>query len=236
MKQNIYDNPHFFEKYKDLRDQDKGINELLEQPVIKRLMTTVENKTILDLGCGLGQQIQSLLSQKPKQIIGVDISQKMIKEAQNRISSPKAQWICEAVEDYELGENRFDIILSSMTFHYVEDLKSLFRKIFNALHPGGQFLFSLEHPICTSILRSLNGEINEPGYAVEGSRKQDWFVSDVIKYHRKVSTIVENLLALGFVMKNLEEPVPDAKLLQRRPDFQKHIERPPVLILNVIKL
>lgn len=236
MKQNIYDNPHFFENYKDLRDQDKGINELLEQPIIKRLMATVENKIIVDLGCGLGQQIQSLLAQNPKQIIGVDISEKMLKEAQNRILSPKVQWICEAVEDYELGENRFDIILSSMTLHYVEDLRSLFQKIGNALHQGGQFLFSIEHPICTSILRSFHEETEEPGYAIEGPRKQDWFVNDVIKYHRKLDSIVKELLAIGFVVKNLEEPTPDAETLKLRPDFQRHIQRPPVLILNLIKL
>lgn len=30
MKQNIYDHPVFFEKYKDLRDNDRELNELIE--------------------------------------------------------------------------------------------------------------------------------------------------------------------------------------------------------------
>ncbi|MCQ9639378.1 tRNA 5-methoxyuridine(34)/uridine 5-oxyacetic acid(34) synthase CmoB [Chryseobacterium sp. WG14] len=54
MKQNIYDNPEFFTGYKALRDGDKVLNELLEQPVMKRLLLPVQNKTILDMGCGLG--------------------------------------------------------------------------------------------------------------------------------------------------------------------------------------
>ena len=54
MKQNIYDNPEFFTGYKTLRDGDKVLNELLEQPVMKRLLLPVQNKTVLDMGCGLG--------------------------------------------------------------------------------------------------------------------------------------------------------------------------------------
>lgn len=76
MKQNIYDNPEFFEAYKDLRDQDKGLNELLEQPLMKRLMYNANGKSILDIGCGFGHQIQAVLEQNPIAITGIDISEK----------------------------------------------------------------------------------------------------------------------------------------------------------------
>lgn len=58
MKQNIYDHPDFFSAYKDFRNQDQGMNGLLEQPVMKRMMQFVYGKNILDLGCGLGHQIE----------------------------------------------------------------------------------------------------------------------------------------------------------------------------------
>ncbi len=82
MKQNIYDNPDFFAGYKALRDGDKGLNELLEQPAMRNLLIPVQDKTVLDMGCGLGHQILSLLQQKPMKITGLDISQKMLSEAQ----------------------------------------------------------------------------------------------------------------------------------------------------------
>lgn len=235
MKQNIYDHPDFFEGYKDLRDNDKGLNELLEQPTIKRLIKPVQGKTVLDLGCGLGHQIESILSQRPEKIIGVDISKKMLAEAKKRISSPTVEWVCQAVEEYELGEEKFDLILSSMTLHYINNLTMVFQKIYYALKPGGQFLFSIEHPICTATLQTLNGMQNKPNYAIEDPRKQDWFVKDIIKYHRKVSTIVEGVLEAGFILKNLQEPTPDARLLRQRPDFEKHIQHPPILILDTLK-
>ncbi|PWN71097.1 class I SAM-dependent methyltransferase [Chryseobacterium phosphatilyticum] len=241
MKQNIYDNPDFFIGYKALRDGDKGLNELLEQPVMKKLMTPVQGKAILDMGCGLGQQIQSLLLHDPQQITGLDISQKMLSEARERISSHKVDWICSALEDYDFGKNRYDLIISSMTLHYVEDLKMLFLKIFKSLKPGGQFLFSMEHPICTAALRpweELDGEQYWPvnHYAEEGIRKQNWFVKDVEKYHHQLSTIINHLMEAGFVLKNIEEPAPDQQLLKLRPDFQQHLHRPPIVIINVQKI
>lgn len=240
MKQNIYDHPDFFTGYKALRDGDKGLNELLEQPVMKRLRLPVQDKAILDMGCGLGHQIRELLTQNPKQITGLDISQKMLDEARSRTHSPKVKWVCSALEDYDFGISSFDLVISSMTLHYIENLDLLFQKVYHGLKTGGQFLFSMEHPVCTAALqpwKEINGEkywlINR--YSEENVRKQDWFVKDVEKYHHQISTIVNGLLKAGFALKNLEEPSPDKELLQLRPDFEPHTQRPPIVIINTEK-
>jgi len=55
-------------------------------------------------------------------------------------------------------------------------------------------VFSVEHPICTANPHVRNGQ-DEGGvyhpiynYRDETEFKQKWFVNDVIKYHRTVST------------------------------------------------
>ncbi|MND94490.1 ubiquinone/menaquinone biosynthesis methyltransferase [compost metagenome] len=58
-------------------------------------MKPIKSKTVVDLCCGLGHQIESILSQSPKKIIGVDISEKMLTEAKKRISSPAILWTCQ---------------------------------------------------------------------------------------------------------------------------------------------
>ncbi|KUY29604.1 class I SAM-dependent methyltransferase [Elizabethkingia ursingii] len=240
MKQNIYDNPEFFEAYKDLRDQDKGLNELLEQPVMKRLMYNANGKSILDIGCGFGHQIQVVLEQNPIAITGIDISEKMIAEAKRRLDDSRVSLQSTAIEDYTIKPKTFDIVISSMALHYIEDIKPLLHKIYEGLNNKGQFLFSVEHPVCTA---SQNGwkEVNgSPSwllnqYGKEGIRKQNWFVDGVIKYHRKLSTLVHELSEAGFCIKNIEEPTPDEALLISRPDFRLHVERPPIVIFNCIK-
>lgn len=240
MKQNIYDNPEFFEAYKNLRDQDKGLNELLEQPVMKRLMYNANGKSILDIGCGFGHQIQVVLEQNPIAITGIDISEKMIAEAKRRLNDSRVSLQSTAIEDYTIEPKTFDIVISSMAMHYIEDIKPLLHKIYEGLNNKGQFLFSVEHPVCTA---SQNGwkEVNgSPSwllsqYGKEGIRKQNWFVDGVIKYHRKLSTLVNELSEAGFCIKNIEEPTPDEALLISRPDFRLHVERPPIVIFNCIK-
>jgi 2-polyprenyl-3-methyl-5-hydroxy-6-metoxy-1,4-benzoquinol methylase len=240
MKQNIYDNPEFFEAYKNLRDQDKGLNELLEQPVMKRLMYNANGKSILDIGCGFGHQIQVVLEQNPIAITGIDISEKMIAEAKRRLNDSRVSLQSTAIEDYTIEPKTFDIVISSMALHYIEDIKPLLHKIYEGLNNKGQFLFSVEHPVCTA---SQNGwkEVNgSPSwllnqYGKEGIRKQNWFVDGVIKYHRKLSTLVNELSEAGFCIKNIEEPTPDESLLISRPDFRLHVERPPIVIFNCIK-
>lgn len=240
MKQNIYDNPEFFEAYKDLRDKDKGLNELLEQPVMKRLMYNANGKSILDIGCGFGHQIQVVLEQNPIAITGIDISEKMIAEVKRRLDDSRVSLQSTAIEDYTIEPKTFDIVISSMALHYIEDIKPLLHKIYEGLNNKGQFLFSVEHPVCTA---SQNGwkEVNgSPSwllnqYGKEGIRKQNWFVDGVIKYHRKLSTLVNELSEAGFCIKNIEEPTPDESLLISRPDFRLHVERPPIVIFNCIK-
>ncbi|MCW3464360.1 class I SAM-dependent methyltransferase [Chitinophaga nivalis] len=240
MKQNIYDDPVFFEKYKDLRDNDKGINEWIEQPVMRQLMKIPAGAHVLDIGCGLGHQISYLLQQSPASIIGVDIAEKMLAEVARRIQHPTVELICSAIEDYPIRENHFDLIVSSMTLHYVQDLPELFRHISKGLKPGGQFIFSMEHPVCTAWLK---GWIEAEGtkiwpvaeYAREGIRYQHWFVADVIKYHRKLSTIINDLIRAGFQIDHIAEPVPTPEVLVSRPDLAPHLERPPVLIIGTTR-
>lgn len=55
MKQNIYDNPIFYQSYINLREEGKGLNDVLEIPVFRSLLPDLHNKKVLDLGCGFGE-------------------------------------------------------------------------------------------------------------------------------------------------------------------------------------
>ena len=55
MKQNIYDNPDFFNGYMDLRSNESGFNVAIEEPALRSLLPSLEGLHILDLGCGIGK-------------------------------------------------------------------------------------------------------------------------------------------------------------------------------------
>lgn len=240
MKQNIYDHPIFFEKYKDLRDNDRGLNELIKQPVIRKLIKNPAGANILGIGCGLGQQMAYILTKSPRSVTGVDISKKMLDELKKRLPADRVELVCSAIEDYHIIENHFDLILSSMTLHYIQDLPKLFDSIYKGLKKGGQFVFSIEHPVCTALMKEwIMTEERKvwpvADYANEGLRYQNWFLEGVVKYHRKLSTIVTDLIAIGFQIDHIEEPVPTTAVLSERTDLEQHLDRPPILIISISK-
>lgn len=240
MIQNIYDHPQFFEAYKDLRDNDKGFNESIEVPAMQQLLKQVKGATVLDLGCGLGHQIKYLIDQGAERVNAIDVSQKMIDECIKRFHLPNVSFACEAIENYDMGSNHYNIIISSMALHYIDNIDQVFSNVFNALKDKGQFIFSIEHPICTTCQKGwLDAQENKywliTEYSKEGIRHQNWFVDGVQKYHRKLSSILALLLKNNFMIEAIDEPQPSEEWISIRPDLAQHLQRPPVLVIMVCK-
>lgn len=99
MKQNIYDNDQFFESYKHLRETNSGLNELLEQPAIKRVLPPLSNLKILELGCGMGDFSMYCIENGVNHITATDISTKMLEEARIKNSHPQILYLNNAIED-----------------------------------------------------------------------------------------------------------------------------------------
>lgn len=59
--ENNYDSKEVFDNYRVLRDNPLSYNEVLEMPEMKRNLPDLENKSILDVGCGMGHLIEHIL-------------------------------------------------------------------------------------------------------------------------------------------------------------------------------
>lgn len=55
-----------------------------------------------------------------------------------------------AIEDFDFQPETYDIVISSLTFHYLESFINICRKVSSCLTKGGSFVFSVEHPIFTA--------------------------------------------------------------------------------------
>ena len=62
-------------------------------------------------------------------VLGIDISEKMLEIAKNINFSSIIEYQCMAMEDLVFSKSTFDIIISSLAFHYVKDFEGLVRKI-----------------------------------------------------------------------------------------------------------
>ena len=70
------------------------------------------------------------------------------------------------------------------------------------------------------------------GYANEGERRTDWFVTGVVKYHRTLATTLNTLIAEGFAIRALAEFAPTAEQVARDPTLAPERERPMLLLVS----
>lgn len=167
----------------------------------------------------------------------------MLAEARQCTHDTRIRYIGSSIEDFDPGTGSFDLAVSSLVLHYVEDYHAVIVRIRRALVPGGRLVFSVEHPMCTALGTGLwqlspdGAELHWPvdRYREEGERRSRWFVDGVVKYHRTVETYVNGLIDAGFLIERLEEPEPTATALNARPELALHRRRPPFLILSAIR-
>lgn len=243
-QQNIYDNETFFEGYKKIRDNKVNANNLFEIPALFSLMPELKGKRVLDLGCGFGEHCKQFVDCGAEKVVGIDISEKMLAVAMEENGDPKIQYINMPMEELAQIKEKFDVVISSLAFHYVEDFAGVIEKVYNLLDANGIFIFSQENPLCTCHsggdrwTRDDSGNklyFNLANYGVEGERESVWFVDNVKKYHRTFSTVINTLIEAGFSIEKMIEPLPTNELLEKYPDYKDLFHKPDFLLIKSTK-
>jgi SAM-dependent methyltransferase len=239
MPQNLYDDPDFFKAYAAMREAGTGLNEVLEQPALRSLLPPVEGKRVLDLGCGSGAFCRLMADLGAAHVVGVDLSEKMLALVP---AHPRIAWCRCAIEDFQAEPGSFDLVVSSLAFHYIEDLEAVFRRISGLLAEGGRLVFSIEHPIATCAQGLLPGWLRDDAgrkvawqvdaYAEEGLRCSRWFVDGVRKYHRTLASLLNGLVDAGFRIERVLEPHALEEAERLRPALAEERRRPPFLLVR----
>jgi predicted TPR repeat methyltransferase len=103
---------------------------------------TKKELKLLDLGCGTGL-CGRLFKDAAAQLIGVDLSPAMIREAELTQAYHELH-IADLVEYMSTQDRHFDLVLASDVFIYIGDLTDVFQAVSRILKPGGKFVFSAE--------------------------------------------------------------------------------------------
>lgn len=243
-KQNIYDNETFYEGYKKIREKKGNANTLFEIPALMSLLPDLEGKRVLDLGCGFGEHCKMFVDKGATRVVGIDISEKMLATAREENADSRIEYINMAMEDIGSLTEEFDLVISSLAFHYVEDFKGVADSIYKLLSKNGVLVFSQENPIVTAHSDGDRWTMDENGnklhynltnYGVEGERDTVWFVDNVKKYHRTFSTVVNTLIDAGFTVERIVEPLPNEEILKEFPDHRDLFHKPDFMLIKAGK-
>ena len=239
----IYDREAFFQKYSQMDRSVKGLQGAGEWPALEKMLPDFEGKTVLDLGCGFGWHCRHAVQHGAAQVTGVDISKKMLEKAQTLNGGPRITYMLCSIEDAAFQPEAFDVAFSSLAFHYIADFKALSAKVFGWLKKGGAFVFSVEHPVFTAegSQQWVHGADGKPlywpvdRYFIEGARTATFLGETMTKYHRTLTTYVEDLRGAGFELTGLAEPQPVPETLDTVPGMRDELRRPMMLILSCRK-
>lgn len=243
MKENKYDDADFFNQYSHMARSVNGLKGAGEWHVLQKMLPDFKGKRVLDLGCGFGWHCSYAIERGASAVVGIDLSAKMLEEAKKRNHSPFIQYQCVAVEDFGYSPNAYDVVISSLTFHYLKSFSEICRHVHSCLSKGGAFVFSVEHPIFTAYGNQdwYYDENKQPlhwpvdRYFSEGERKATFLGEEMIKYHKTLTTYVNELIKAGFELKELIEPEPEASLLDCVPGMRDELRRPMMLLISAIK-
>ena len=249
MKQNIYDIKSFSDAYDKMRYENKGMNanDLVEIPNFRKLIPDLNNKKVLDLGCGYGENdIYYCIGLGAKEILGIDISKHMIKIAKENNNDENIKYKVMAMENINEIEEKFDIVISSLAFHYVKDYEKLINDIYNLLNDDGILIFSIDHPLRIASkfetwmkknYTKINGKwfLLVSDYNREGIREKEWNGVMVKRYHRNFSSLINGLVNSGFKIDKILEPIPDEKAIKIIPKYINQYDRPYFLFVRAKK-
>jgi SAM-dependent methyltransferase len=126
---------------------DEGpFNGFLERPALRALVPgDLHGATVLDAGCGSGAQAQWLLEQGAD-VVAVDISPRMIEEAEHRCAGRGRFLVADLARPLPLEPRSLDGITCSLALHYIADWSVPLQSFASALRPGGWAVISLDHP------------------------------------------------------------------------------------------
>ncbi len=147
-----------------------------------------------------------------EKIVGIDISKKMLESAKAQYNHIDFRY--GDIENLNIGEEKFDVVFSSLTMHYIDNFEKLIKSIYEIIENKGYLIFSQEHPLSTAPLEGMSWGTNEnqevthyklSDYSRSGKRSTTWFVDDVIKYHRTFGDIINVLVSSGFKIEKVIE-------------------------------
>lgn len=230
----FYDQAAVFTHYQAKRSRSENPNETLEKPVFDDLAGDLHNLRILDLGCGDARYGKEALQQGCRRYLGIEASQNMFRTAQATLAGTNGTVIQATIEDWAYPPQQFDLVTSRLALHYVEDVSSVFRNVYQALVAGGRFIFSVEHPVITSCERGRQVGHKRQDWIVDdyfdsGRRVVPWMGDEVVKYHRTVEDYFVALGSANFTVEALRESRPRRALFADEETYRRRMRIPLML-------
>ena len=166
--------------------------------------------TWLDLGCGTGFAVPTLIRQGVQQVIGADLAHGMCLASKEKLTEyPFYSTTCDA-DNLPFAKHSFDGIYSNLMIQWSEQLSDLFFEAQRVLKPGGLFAFATLGPRTMFELKHAWQQVDPFTHVNQFDNKSD-LVScceeffdiesvqqqEVVQHHPSLKSLLKELKAIG---------------------------------------
>ncbi|XP_011149252.1 arginine-hydroxylase NDUFAF5, mitochondrial isoform X2 [Harpegnathos saltator] len=145
---NVFDrNAKLLHRERAARDADIKLYDYIKDEVGDRLADRIFDikrrfKRALDLGCGRGHVSKRILSESVEELVLSDMSPSFLRQAETMEDIKVTKKVIDE-ENPAFEDNSFDMVISCLSLHWVNDLPGCFRHINNSLKNDGVFLAAM---------------------------------------------------------------------------------------------
>lgn len=160
----------------------------------------------------------------------------MVRAARSTLDGTFGEVVQGDIEDFASPPGTFDLVVSRLALHYVEDLGGVLAACRACLAPGGRIVFTVVHPVITSHdARAATNELRTDwvvdDYFAAGPRRRDWMGGTVDWHHRTIEDYLAELGRAGFALTALRECAPRRDRFTDADEFARRRRVPSVLLV-----
>lgn len=186
-------------------NENNLFNAYYERPEMIRLAGDVAGLEILDAGCGSGPLTEALRA-KDAVVSGFDLSPAMVELARERLGENADVRVADLGAPLPYPDDKFDIVVASLSLHYVEDWASALAELRRVLKPGGRLIVSIIHPTVYAVAYP------EADYFALTQYSEDYDYGEetvwMTYWHRPLQDVINTFIDAGFRIKKVTEPPP----------------------------
>ena len=182
-------------------------NAYYARPEMLRLAGDVAGLEVLDAGCGSGPLMEALRA-RDAVVAGFDLSPAMVELARQRLGEDADLRVADLAAPLPYPDDTFDLVVASLSLHYVEDWASALAELHRVLRPGGRLVVAIIHPTVYAVVYP------EADYFALTRYSEDYDFGEgkvwMTYWHRPLQDVVGAFLDAGFTIKAVTEPPPAA--------------------------
>ncbi|MED1116383.1 class I SAM-dependent methyltransferase [Bacillus paramycoides] len=195
--------------YKENLDTVNPYNSYYERPAMMEIIPKqMQGMKVLDAGCAAGWYSSQFVN-RGAEVTAIDVSPEMVKTARECVGE-NPTFLCHDLEEtLPFEDDTFDIIVSSLTLHYLQNWSDVFQEFHRVLKPGGLFVYSVHHPFM-DFTKFPCEDYFKTQLLVDTWRKPNITI-EVSFFRRSLQNII-NETTNNFVLEEVVEPKPIGKM------------------------